>query len=173
MGLSFQTINMKEQRYNLSWDIYSDHTKEMLHNMMKSEELTDVTLVSDDKKQFKAHKFVLSACSEVFKSIINHLQPNNSVIYLRGIQHEEMQSILEFMYLGETTISQERMKEFINVAKHLEIKEISKNPEFEDEAYDDLEKSVSQNDKDDDQELPNTNEVSDVDIKEDVDDQAK
>ena len=64
---------------------------------MKSNELTDVTLVSDDKKQFKAHKFVLSACSKAFKSIINHLLPNSSVIYLRGIHHEEMQSILEFM----------------------------------------------------------------------------
>ena len=52
---------MKEQRYNLSWDIYSDHLKEMLHNMMKSNELTDVTLVFDDKIQFKAHNIVLSA----------------------------------------------------------------------------------------------------------------
>ena len=40
----------------------------MLHEMMKSNELTDVTLVCDDKKQFKAHKIVLSACSTVFKN---------------------------------------------------------------------------------------------------------
>ena len=88
----------------------------MLHEMMKSNDFTDVTLVCDDKRQFKAHKIVLSACSSVFKSIINDLPHNNSVIYLRGIQHEEMESILEFMYLGVATFYQERMNEFLNVA---------------------------------------------------------
>merc|ERR1712126_469483 len=102
----------------------------MLHEMMKSNELTDVTLVCDDKKQFKAHKNVLSACSSVFKSIINDLPQNNSVIYLRGIQHQEVETILEFMYLGVATFYQERTNEFLNVAKNLEIKEISKNVEF-------------------------------------------
>merc|ERR1712133_174856 len=93
--------------------------------MRESDQLTDVTLVCDDKKQFKAHKIVLSACSTVFKSIINDLPQNSSVIYLRGIQHQEMESILQFMYLGEVTLSHKTMKEFLDVAKNLEIKEIS------------------------------------------------
>ena len=104
----------------------------MLHEMMKLDQLTDVTLVCDDKKQLKAHKVVLSACSSVFKSIINDLPETSSVIYLRGIQHQEMESILEFMYLGVATFYQERMNEFLNAAKNLEVKEISKDVEFDD-----------------------------------------
>ena len=123
---------MHQEKYNLNWHTYSDHLKEMLHDMMKTDELTDVTLVCDDKRQFKAHKIVLSACSSIFKSIINDLPQNSSVIYLRGIQHQEMESILEFMYLGVATFYQERMNEFLNVAKNLEIKEISKDVEFND-----------------------------------------
>ena len=115
---------MHEEKCNLKWDTYSDHLREMLHEMMKSNELTDVTLVCDDKRQFKAHKIVLSACSSVFKSIISDLPLNNSVIYLRGIQYQEVESILEFMYLGVATFHQERINEFLNVAKNLEIKEI-------------------------------------------------
>ena len=91
---------MEQEKYNLSWRTYSDHLREMLHDMLKSEKLTDVTLVCDDKRQFKAHKIVLSACSSVFKSIISDLSQKSSVIYLRGIKHQEMESILEFMYLG-------------------------------------------------------------------------
>ena len=94
--------------------------------MKESKELTDVTLVCDDKQQFKAHKLVLSACSSVFKSIINDLPEKSSVIYLKGINHQEMESILEFMYLGVATFYQQRMTEFFDVAKSLEIKEISK-----------------------------------------------
>ena len=122
---------MNQEKYNLNWHTYSDHLREMLHDMRKSNDLTDVTLICDDKRQFKAHKIVLSACSSVFKSIINDLPHNNSVIYLRGIQHQELESILEFMYLGVATFYQERMNEFINVAKNLEIKEISKDVEFD------------------------------------------
>ena len=117
---------MNPNKLNLDWNTYSDHLREMLHEMMKSKELTDVTLVCDDKIQFKAHKIVLSACSSVFKSIINDLPQNSSVIYLRGIQHQEMESILEFIYLGAATFSVERMGEFLEVAKDLEIKEICK-----------------------------------------------
>merc|ERR1712133_282501 len=121
---------MNQQKYNLNWHTYSDHLRDLLHNMRKSEYLTDVTLVCDDQRQFKAHKIVLSACSNVFKNIIDNLPLNCSVIYLRGIQHQEIESILEFMYLGVATFYQERENEFLNVAKNLEIKEISKDVEF-------------------------------------------
>ena len=124
---------MNQEKYNLNWATYSDHLKEMLHDMMTSEELSDVTLICDDKIQFKAHKIVLSSCSSVFKNIIKNLPEKNSGIYLRGIQHQEMESILEFMYLGVATFHQEQMTEFLNVAKSLEIKEISNDVEFGDQ----------------------------------------
>ena len=125
---------MQQDKYNLSWNNYSNHLRGLLHEMMKSKELTDVTLVCDDKQQFKAHKIVLSACSSVFKSIINDLPQTSSVIYLRGIQHQEMESILEFMYLGEASFYQERMNEFLNVAKNLQIKDMSNNAKFDNES---------------------------------------
>ena len=49
---------------------------------------------------------------------------------MRGIQSFEVESILQFNYLEEATFYQERMNEFINVAKSLEIKEISKDIEI-------------------------------------------
>ena len=52
---------MNIEKFNLTWHTYTDHLREMLHNMMSSNELTDVKLVSEDKKIFKAHKVVLSA----------------------------------------------------------------------------------------------------------------
>ena len=118
---------MPGEKYSLSWDNYSNHLKEMLHEMLKSNELADVTLVCDDNKQIKAHKLVLSACSTVFKAIISALPQSNPVIYLRGIQSQELESILQFIYIGETTFHHERMREFLNVAKALEVKEISEN----------------------------------------------
>ena len=124
---------MTPQKFKVTWHDYQVHLRDMLHEMQTSEDLTDVTLVCDDDKQIKAHKVVLSACSNVFKKITKSLPQNvgNAVIYLRGIQHEDMESILEFMYLGEATCNQDRMEELLNVAKNLEIKELSKDVAFE------------------------------------------
>ena len=135
-----------QEKYKINWHTYSDHLRDMLHEMMKSDELTDVTLICDDKKQFRAHKVVLSACSSVFESIIKDLPQNNSTIYLRGIQHQEMESILEFMYLGVATFYQERMNDFINVAKNLEVNEISKSIDFDASSVNNAAENLSSND---------------------------
>ena len=87
-------------------------------------ELSDVTLVCEDKQQFKAHKIVLSACSPVFDSIINGLNNQNPVIYLMGVKGEDLDPILQFMYLGEVTVNQSRMKDFLETAYKFEIKEL-------------------------------------------------
>ena len=101
----------------------------MLQGMMKSGLFTDVTLVCDDNKIFKAHTIALSACSAVFERILNGIPPSSSIIYLKGIHHQEMKSMLDFMYLGVSTLSEEKMKEFLNVAMYFEIKGISKDIE--------------------------------------------
>ena len=93
--------------------------------MMQSKELTDVTLVSDDKIHFQTHKVVLSACSKVFKGIMESFSQHNSVIYLRGVLHDDLESILEFMYLGKVSLSEDKLNNFLEVAKSLEIKGIS------------------------------------------------
>ena len=88
---------MQNEECNLNWNTYSEHIRDMLQDVMKSNDFTDITLVSDDKRQFRAHKLILSACSSALKKIIQALPENDSCIFLRGIQNEEVQSILEFM----------------------------------------------------------------------------
>ena len=96
-----------------------------MQDMMTSDDFTDVTLVSDDKQSLKAHRNVLSACSPVFKSIFQ-IEAKNShpVVYLRGIKYEEIESIIQFIYLGEAHFHEDRVNEFLLVAKNLEIKEL-------------------------------------------------
>ena len=77
---------MSMEQFNLNWHTYSDHLREMMENLMNSHKSADVTLVCNDKTKFKAHKFVLNACSPVFQSIIDDLPYNEySIIYLRGV----------------------------------------------------------------------------------------
>ena len=101
------------EKYTLNWHTFTDHLQLIFKDLYEEEKHCDVTLVSDDVTQFKAHKIVLRACSPVFKKIIDNNPSQHPLIYLRGIQS----------YF-------ERMGEFIKVAKDLEVKEISKGVEI-------------------------------------------
>ena len=129
-----------QEKYTLHWHSYSDHLRDTLKEMMTSSEFADVTLVTDDKQQIRAHRNILSACSPVFKNILQ-INSNNTfpVIYLRGIKYSEMESIMQFIYLGEARFYEERMNELIKVSKDLEIKDLSTDMEINDQAEDNYE----------------------------------
>merc|ERR1711923_261563 len=95
---------------------------------MINDNFADVTLVTDDRKKIKAHRNILSACSSVFKDILEiDPQNNHPLIYLKGIQYTEMESILQFIYLGEARFYEGRIIEFLYAAKNLSIRELGKS----------------------------------------------
>ena len=89
----------------------------MMKNLIKSFDFADVTLVCEDRKQIKAHRNILSACSPVFKDILQINKSSSSIIYLRGVNSLQMESILQFIYIGEATILQEQITDFLSVMK--------------------------------------------------------
>ena len=59
----------------------------------------------------------------MFRHIIKRLSTvQNPAIYLRGVRHEDIKNILEFMYLGEVSVAQEDLDSFLSVAQDLCIK---------------------------------------------------
>ena len=93
---------------------HQDNLKEMMQHMITSEDFADVTIVSDDKKYIKAHKVILSACSPFLKSILQ-MDTNNAMIFLEGIQYAEIETLLQFVYFGVATLSEERVNDIISV----------------------------------------------------------
>ena len=100
---------MEEETVLLSWKSFQPHLCTTLKDLyIGKNHLADVTLVSDDQKQIQAHKFVLSACSQVLKNLLLANPHPHPIIYLRDVEHEELLALLQFIYLGEATIVQDR-----------------------------------------------------------------
>ena len=114
-----------DEKLNLNWHTFSSHMLESIGGIYHSQEYTDVTLICDDYKQLKAHKFVLGSCSQVFRNILRLNTQKHPTIILRGIVYQDMESILQFMYLGKSTFEQDRMGKILSAAKTLEVLEIS------------------------------------------------
>ena len=124
-----QSSRMTEEReFDMMWHNFPNHLRELMYTMITNPASTDVTLVCDDQTQFRAHKIVLSSCSRLFQRMINNNFNNNGVsntlIYLKGIKNQEMNALISFMYFGQASLKQERIKHFLNAAKDLEMKDI-------------------------------------------------
>ena len=84
----------------------------------------DVILVSDDEIQINAHKLVLSACSPVLKELLLENPQSQPLLYLSGVKHKQLESILQFMYSGEVIVLKEDIEEFLKIGMDLEMKEL-------------------------------------------------
>ena len=116
---------MDSEHYDIKWKTFPDHLVEVFKELGEDGHFADVTLVSDDQIQTPAHKVVLSACSPVLKNLLVNNPHSHPLLYLRGIKQTELQAILKYMYFGEAQIFENRINNFVSVAKDLEVKKIS------------------------------------------------
>ena len=100
---------------------FQPHLSATLKKLFKDNTHADVTLVSDDQVPVPAHKFVLSACSPTLGNLLISNPHAHPLLYLGGVKHQVMESIIRFMYFGEVKINQDRMNEFTEVAIDLQI----------------------------------------------------
>ena len=116
---------------NSSVSIKSNESIENILNYCNEEtDLRDVTLVCDDSQQIEAHKFILSARSPFFKKILasDRYNQQHAFIFFCDYLKSDIEAVLEFLYLGEVTVSVEGLKNFINFTKLLEIEGIDTKP---------------------------------------------
>ena len=115
---------MNFQFRQLYWKNFEIHLYKTVQKLLDDDAFTDVTLVSEDHKQFKVHRVILSACSSVFKSLLTIpvLQPGQQIIlFMNGLLSLELEALIEFIYLGKTNVLQENMRKFLTIAKDLKI----------------------------------------------------
>ena len=127
---------MNSKAFCISWRNFPSHLGSTFQDLQSARHFTDVTLVSDDQIQIQAHKIVLSASSRVLKTILVNNPHSHPLIYLKGFQSKELQSLLQFMYLGEANINQDSINEFMEKARDLEVKDLIRDAEC-DEQYKD------------------------------------
>lgn len=119
--------SVEGEKYCLKWNDFTSNLSTAFQQLRKDEDFFDVTLLTEDS-EIKCHKLVLGACSSHFRQIIKRLSSiQNPAIYLRGVRHEDIKNILEFMYLGEVNIAHEDLDSFLAVAQDLCIKGLTQD----------------------------------------------
>ena len=109
------------EKYSLKWHDYQSNWIQSLTELRNDKESADITLISEDKVKFPAHKIVLSSCSKTFKFILKDSFQANSFLYLSGVSSVNLGYILDFMYQGEVNLFQEQLDHFLECSQKLEI----------------------------------------------------
>merc|ERR1719309_1759103 len=97
---------MTPVNFSLKWKDFHQNIVTSIDDYRQEEKLFDVTLVSDDDKQFLAHKIILSACSLFFQRVFFNNPHSHPLLYMKGVNSNHLQSILDFIYLDEVEVNQ-------------------------------------------------------------------
>ena len=109
------------EKINLKWNDFQENVSKSFGFLRKEEDFFDVSLVCDDEEILSAHKVVLSASSDFFKSILRKADHSKPMIFLNGVASKELNNILDYIYEGEVQLFQEELDHFLSVAEKLKI----------------------------------------------------
>ena len=112
-------------KFSLKWNDFNENVSNAFNTMREDNYFNDVTLVCEEGQTIEAHKLILAASSPIFKRIFithKHVHP---MIYMTGWKYEDVKALLDFLYYGETSIYQENLETFFNIAEELNLKGLS------------------------------------------------
>ena len=110
------------QNFNLKWAEFQSNLKLCYSKLEKTNNFSDITLVSEGGEQIKAHRMILSATSPIFENILMGHDHPKSLIYMRGIKGSHLKLLMSYIYKGEVEVSTEELKDFLAVAGELKVK---------------------------------------------------
>ena len=108
---------------------FSAHNVEFFKEILDQEDMADVTIACDENYTVRAHKVILSAASLFFRSVIKKSQHPNPYFYLKGVSASHLNSLMSYIYSGETEVRSEDFQMFMTIASDLRISSLtSTNP---------------------------------------------
>ncbi|XP_042224513.1 longitudinals lacking protein, isoforms F/I/K/T-like isoform X10 [Homarus americanus] len=110
-----------EELLSLKWNNHRSTFLHILGVLRDKQAYTDVTLACDGKF-YSVHKLVLSTCSDYFCAMFDKTACKSPVIVLKDIKSEDLEALLDYMYLGEVNVRQCDLASLIKAAENLRIK---------------------------------------------------
>merc|ERR1719278_537688 len=109
------------EKFCLRWNDFESNVSTAFPDLREEKDFFDVTLACEDS-QLQAHKVIIAACSPFFRDILRRNPHQHPLLYLKGVKHRQLESVLDFVYHGEVNVAQNDLNSFLAVAEELQIK---------------------------------------------------
>lgn len=119
---------MPRNQRKLKWKEFPSSLVKVQYSLFENWKDSDVVIVSSDGQKFKAHRLVLSMCSEFLHAILLSVSTETiPTIHMPDVNSTVLYLILQFIYTGEAIIPSETMSKFSEACDFLKISCFSKN----------------------------------------------
>ena len=108
----------EQQKFQFTLKEHNFFRYDMIHNP----DYSDVTLVTGDDKIIQAHRIFLSSHSSFFNRIFQLKSERDVVICLPNICQQQIQSVIEYIYMGNTEIEEQNLINFLEIGKQLGVR---------------------------------------------------
>ena len=111
----------------LQWSDFKDDLAGAFGILREDNDFADVTLACEGGRQFEVHKVVLASSSAFFQNILRKNKHAHPLIYMRGLNPDDLAAILDFLYFGTTSVFRENLDSFLSIAEELQLKGLTRN----------------------------------------------
>lgn len=124
---------MIDKGFLLQWEDFDLSASNFFKALQSEKDFYDVTLGCTDSRGqlLRAHKVILASFSSVFKDMLKQDDPTQSntrtSFLFRGIPHDDLAGILDFVYQGEVKMSEQDLPRFLSIAEDLKIRGLCNN----------------------------------------------
>ena len=112
---------MPNETVSFKYEGFRDNIYEKLDENFLFSNFTDVTLVSDDGRYFRAHKIVLVTASQFLRDILLLVFSQEPIIYFPSVKQENLKALLDYMYLGYASVSFQNADAFREFAVQMKL----------------------------------------------------
>ena len=112
---------MYEDQVTYSSNSFKDDLLQHRQELFLRRQFADVTLVSDDMVPSRAHRSILGLSSQLLNSLFEITNEPKQVLFLKGVSSTQLESILQYIYIGETSVKTDKVDDFSKVAAELGI----------------------------------------------------
>lgn len=112
---------MPNEHFCLKWNNFQKNIVAALGNLKLDEDFVDVT-ISCEGRNIKAHKVILSACSDYFRDVFRENPCNHPIVILRDANFTDVEGLVRYVYRGEVDVQPEHLQSFLRTAELLKIK---------------------------------------------------
>ena len=135
--LSISRLDPLSHQFSLRWTQHQANMFSVFERLLHSEAFTDVTLACDGGS-LKCHKIVLAASSDYFQNLFMDNSSEHPIVFLKvrdplsinmcdivtvqDVRVSQVRALLDYMYRGEVSVSQDDLPALLRVAEMLRIK---------------------------------------------------
>ena len=123
---------MTDNAIKLCWEKFETNAPDTFRKLWNDQYFADVTLATVDDQQIKAHKVILSFCSQFFRNIFLMNPHQNLLLYLKDIIYKELAMVIKFIYLGQCEVGQYELSDFLATGNDLKVEGLIKDVNFKD-----------------------------------------